>query len=76
MKLRVVEQENYENYIVLILDKELPIGWFGKKMMLEGKEINFTRIFPDYIRVSEPGDYVGKFFEIDDKQIKRGFREK
>lgn len=77
MKFKVIEQENYENYIVLVLDKELPIGWFGKKMMMNGEEINFTHgLFANYIRIFEVGDYVGKTLEIDDKQIKRCFREK
>lgn len=77
MKLKVIEQENYEDYILLTLDKELPVGWFDKKMIMEGKEIYFTRgIFPDYIKISGNGDYVGKVFEIDDKSIKKPYREK
>lgn len=79
MKLKVIQQRDYREYgdqIELELDKPLPIGWFRNKMLLDGKEICVTPGMPaQYIEVSEPGDYVGKIFEIPDEQIKRGYRE-
>lgn len=77
VKFKIIEQDKYENFIELTLDKELPIGWFGRTIMIDGKETSFKRGFmADYIEVQEEGNYVGKICEIDDKQIKRSFREK
>lgn len=79
MKFKIVEQKNYKKYgdsIELMLDKPLPIGWFGKTITIDGKEIYFTRSIPaECIDVLEDGDYVGKIFEIDDKNIKKPYRE-
>lgn len=77
MKLKIIEQTNFDDGIILLLDKELPIGWFRRTIMIDGKETSFKRGFmADYIEVQEEGNYVGKICEIDDKQIKRCFREK
>lgn len=77
MKFKVIEQDTYENCIELLLDKELPIGWFRKTIMIDGKETAFKRGFmADYIEIQEEGDYVGKICEIDDKSIKKPYREK
>ena len=73
-KAKIVKQCNYSSKrIMLELDKETPVRWFGGEVIIEEKAINVSikgRIFANEVYTDEMGEYIGKELVIP-KSFKR-----
>ena len=72
-KAKITKQYNNSNGIILELDKETPIRWFGGEVFIGEKILNVSikkGIFANEVNIDEPGEYVGKELVIP-KSFKR-----